>query len=317
MAARRLGRDVERSAISALVMPSPISRATSNSRDVSGRHGSSSGAWPRAIRSTASARSASAGDSSFWARARASVADRHRLRVAVRANQALRQVDPRPGCLPRPAVSVPAGDRRLEGDPGDAGGAFGKGDQPSPMGERGARDVGDPFEAVRARGEPGRGLDRPAILEGRADPGHHERHEEHALVDGRRPVEGVAAERRRPLGSPASRATSARPHSGGRIELDLAAGRPERQGVVELGGGRVDLAAGHAPHTRAPSAPCTCRGCSPCRRWPGGRVAGPRPGRRRPTTPSPGSSASRGRNGTARSSRRSARPRRSNALRRA
>ena len=94
----------------------------------------------------------------------------HGFGVAVGANQALRQVDPRPGCLPRPTVSVPAGDRRLEGDPGNPGGAFGKGDQASPVSERSTRYVGDPFEALGAGREPGGGLDRPAILDGAREP---------------------------------------------------------------------------------------------------------------------------------------------------
>ena len=187
--------------------------------------------------------------------------DRHRLRVAVGANQALRQVDARPGCLPRPTVSVPASDRRLEGDPRYPGRALGEGDQPSPMGECSTRHVGDPFEAVRDVGEPGSGIARPAVLECRTDSGHHERHEKHALVDRRRAIEGVAAEHRRPIGLTGKQGGLRQAPERREDELDLAARDPELQGVTEFGGGRGDLATGqrHIPecptrHIRAAAA---------------------------------------------------------------
>ena len=109
------------SAISALVRPSPTSRATSNSREVSGRHGSSSEACPRAIRSSTSARSDRSGDSSRSAAGRAWAATRDRLGEPVRADQAVRQVEPgrrwpptpdRAGPSRRPPTRAPRGRSR-------------------------------------------------------------------------------------------------------------------------------------------------------------------------------------------------------------
>ena len=99
-------------------------------------------------------------------RGRALRSQRHGFCVAVGANQALRQVDARPGASHVRRVSVPAGDRRLEGESGNPGGTFGEGDQPRPWARAapatsGSRRGVAQAESQSARHRPAGRLQRP------------------------------------------------------------------------------------------------------------------------------------------------------------
>ena len=280
------------SAISALVMPSPMSRATSNSRDVSGRHGSSSEACPRAIRRSVSARSASDRRTEPVGRRAGRDGERRRPPRSGSSGPGTGPGRAAPRSPPRATVAVPAVDRRLEGDARDAGRAVGQRDQPPSVVERRAGDVRDPLEVRGACVEPGRGLGGPARLLRRPDAGHHERREQHALVDGGAPGQRVAAQRERPVGVAGLQGDLGQAPQGRQDELDLPARLAEGEGVGRARRSRRRARPGSSP--RSPSAQWAIvapRAAALVDDRLARPALGIAPDRRPPTTPRPGSSA--------------------------
>ena len=211
VAARGLRRDAEASAISALVMPSPISRATSNSRAVSGRHGSSSEACPRAIRSNVSARSARAATARRSAPVRASTAMPRPPRSGSCGSgngpgRAAPRWPPRPARA-RPSRRPPPRGRRARSPSNPSASAT----SPRPWSSAAPATLADRIELRDARLEPARGLGRPARPLRGAHAGDHERREQHVV---RRRAARPASARARARARARDRRPGGRPRPG-------------------------------------------------------------------------------------------------------
>ena len=194
--ARGLRRDRRaRSAISAFVRPSAISRATSNSRAVSGRQGSSIEPRPRLVRASSSARARSGGLPEAVGR-RADRRDQrrglavavHRIRQWARSSRAQVASQTRPrSSQPRTARS--SASRAADSEPG------GEPERPSAWSSAGPATASQPARCSRTRADPALGVVRPARREVRPGAGDDERDEERALA-GRRPRSSSASSQR-------------------------------------------------------------------------------------------------------------------------
>ncbi len=107
--------------------------------------------------------------------------------------------------------SIPAGDGRSQGDPGDTGRAVGECDQPAAVVERRPGDIRDRGKPGDARVQERHGVGWPAGGLGGTHAGDHERREQDPLPDRLGTLEGVLADRegsvrvaglRRHLGEP-------------------------------------------------------------------------------------------------------------------
>ena len=265
MALAVLGAIPSSSAISALVRPSEMSRATANSRAVSGRHGSSI--------DDATARHAGQGVGAIGQRAAVESGgdrpDLDRRRAAPRrsdsdAHEAGREVESGPGGLPDPALASQPSTAACRARPGDPR-------RPRRPARRG-RARGRARRRRPRRCRPGARRTPPARPPPRSDvrpPGRpHAGHDERrrAAIARRRRARGRArpgSARSRPPGRPPSSATSASPQSGGRISSDrLWLHRRTRRPCCERASAAVEVAAAHrdvaddpARHLGAPPTP--------------------------------------------------------------
>jgi hypothetical protein len=181
-------------------------------------------------------------------------ADRDRLGEPRRADQALGEVDASPGRFPCSPVTIPTGHGRLERETCDPRRAIGHGDQPSPVVERGRRDIRDRAETIRAFGHPGRTIGRTARLLRGPDPGHHERDEEHPLADGGGPGQCLTTLLEGPRSIAGLERDLRESPQWRQHQLDLFASRAECQRGLEFGARRIELAAGHRHVPKGP--PC-------------------------------------------------------------
>ena len=227
------------------------------------------------------------------------------------AEQALGEVEPRPGGLPDPAALRPSrGPPRSRHSRAAASEPAGEPDQPVGVGEgrarrsRPSRRGAPATRRASARPRPGR-----CAASRRAYAGHDERDEERPLAGRASAIARPSSQRATaPSASPATRSVSARPQSGGRMNWTSPIVRPDGERVVEPAPRLVELAAAErdeADHVERADAPAPAAALDEllaraCRR--------PRPSVRRPSRSAPTSSPSSGGSATARSRRRTASP---------
>ena len=218
-----------------------MSRATANSRAVSGRHGSSTATWPRPIRRSASARSASGSLPSRAATVRASAAASTasanrfiRVRQLARSRRAQVASQTRPQAS-QPLTAASSSWRAIPVEPAASA------TRPRPWWSAGPADRRQVREVRLALGEPGLGSAGRPVAQVCPDAGDHERREQGQLADGPGAVEGVPDVPMARTGSPAQHRGLGQTPERWQEHLEPTArlARFERDVQVPLGAGQI------------------------------------------------------------------------------